>query len=284
MKILKVFLFIFLFISCQSNNTKPESSDDSSTTTLLGNNSNNSEVVYTEEELALISEMDRKYPYFNVNLDSFKVHVDAPLSTTITVDDKIYALEALALMRIAVNIPEFETEIKKLTLYSSRKDSYPNSPYSIEIGTKYDNDRVIKVIRAANYNVRYLKAGREDTVFMADVGKSMYVRYGYQNDLEYGKNIYIPNRPWNIVVGYSNFFVFTALLFHEHLHNLGFDHRNGYDMVSEIHKVFQNTILRSVFRTGQYGLDYEKMKKYYKIKNKKWLEGDTVVPPEEYPK
>ncbi len=230
--------------------------------------------MYTEEELELISEMDRKYPYFNVNLDSFKVHVDAPLSATITVDDKIYALELLALLRLSVNKDEFANVVRSRSFKSSVTDSYPGSAFNINFGDTYNNERLIIVLKNASYNTTYIKNYHTTQIAYADVGNSLYVRYGYQSDIKFGKQILLPNINWQTEFASGIGFYFAALLFHEHMHNLGFDHKGSFNTPLD----FQNMLPREVFRemTLKYPIEYEKLKKYYLLRYRKFLTSDTI--------
>ncbi len=207
-------------------------------------------------------------------MNGFGISGTAPKGTKITIAEKTYALELLALLRLSVNKDEFANAVRSRSFKSSVTDSYPGSAFNINLGDTYNNERLITVLKNASYNTTYIKNYHTTQIAYADVGNSLYVRYGYQSDIKFGKQILLPNINWQTEFASGIGFYFAALLFHEHMHNLGFDHKGSFNTPLD----FQNMLPREVFRemTLKYPIEYEKLKKYYLLRYRKFLTSDTI--------
>ena len=177
---------------------------------------------YTKEEI------NKKYPYWDVGVAEFKIAEDLTNYATITVEEKRFILRCMALMRTAVNTTEFPTEVNK------NKNKLVSSV-----------DAMVEVIRSLQYtNFIYEKRSTRG-VALGALGQSRYVRYvGGQNPNQ------IPTANW---VGFENanwikwsygYASFSGLMFHEHMHNIGFNHVGGHDVPSTLQNIMTDLMNR----------------------------------------
>lgn len=252
--ILSLFTIISFLLSCNNNSLKP--------------------ATYTKEEI------NKKYPYWDVGVAEFKIAEDLTNYATITVEEKRFILRCMALMRTAVNATEFPTEVQKKDLVSSVNADYGG--ITIKIGDKYDNNKVVDVIRSLQYtNFIYEKRSTRG-VALGALGQSRYVRYlGGQNPNQ------IPTANW---VGFENanwikwsygYASFSGLMFHEHMHNIGFNHVGGHDVPSTLQNIMtdlMNRILNGDLKS-KYAKALDELTAYYYTQYKHLLLEDSVFDP-----
>lgn len=247
------FIFLLLFILGCKNTIKPSD--------------------YTKEAI------DKKYPYWQVGIDRFYIAPEISSYTVITVEEKRWALRSLALMRAIINTPEFETEFLKKTYISSVNES--RGGYPITNGQVYDTNRLLAVVRNRKYNVQYCKYNRTSQVAVGGIGPSRYALEGYINNLGDATFVGIPNMNWKNEFAYGIFIGFVGVIFHEHLHNTGLNHLDGYDTPTAIQTVAEGIgkrILGGDLK-DKYQKQVEELTAYYYTEYKEWLTTSTIHNP-----
>lgn len=251
------FLFLlFLFfncIGCKNNPIKPSD--------------------YTEKEI------NKKYPYWQIGVKGFVVNQGITNYASITVKEKRYLLTSLALMRTVINTAEFDEALKSNS-YNSSENVSAGFGYDTTIGSVYNNDRILEVIKNFKYDVWYVKATHTGMYATANLGPHLYALWGFTNIGNPNLFVGIPNMDWEteFSLGLSPF---MAVIFHEHLHNMGFNHVSGYDTPSAIQIVAQgvgNRILGGDLK-DKYQKQYEELRAYYYTKYKSWLLTSTIHNP-----
>ena len=233
-------------------------------------------------------EIDKKFPYWKCGISDFLISEEKKEYTRITIAEKRYALECMALMRLAVNIPEFVTRMHEYTnnnrkFMSSVEANLPNSPYNTYWGKEYDVNRLIEVIRTLEAEFRYTKAHQTANYMSANVGNVRYTYLGYTNKIYTGTHCGLPNVDWTQGIwGYNIGFMSTA--FHEHMHNIGFNHKSGitngtkvtYDTPSALQNIIGGC---GRLALNKYKEDFELLKAYYFNEYRHHLLEDTVYDP-----
>lgn len=204
----KLFIFsllLFSVLGCNNNMLKP---DD-----------------YSKETI------DKKYPYWQIGIGNFQIANNLKTYTTISIAEKRFMLRCLALMRLAVNTEEFPERVKaKGGLAASRNASYGN--FSIKIGDIYNDDKLVEVIRSVrNVKFTYEKMYTGGAALGTVCNSLRYANYmGGQDPDSIPTETWVglpnDNESWikwsgDSLYGYASF---SALVFHEHLHNMGFTH------------------------------------------------------------
>ena len=249
---------------------------------LLGCNNN-----YLNPDAYTKEEIDRKYPYWNIGMSEFKIAENLTNYTTITVEEKRFILRCMALMRTAVNADEFPTEVKKKDLASSVNASYGG--VTIKVGDKYDKDKLVEVVRSLQYtNFIYEKMTTGGAAF-GTVGQSRYVRYlGGQNpnQIPTANWVGFENANWiqwsgNSLYGYASF---SGLMFHEHMHNIGFTHvaqTSSNNVPYALQDVVQKLIERILYGDlkTKYAKALDELTAYYYTAYKHLLLEDSVFDP-----
>ncbi|MBW5383312.1 hypothetical protein [Brachyspira pilosicoli] len=258
---LSLFTMILFLLSCNNNSLKPDT--------------------YTKEEI------DKKYPYWNIGMSEFKIAENLTNYATITVEEKRFILRCMALMRLAVNTSEFPTEVQKKDLASSVNASYGS--VTIKIGDKYDKSKIVDVIRSLTYtNFIYEKMSTGGAAF-GTVGQSRYVRYvGGQdpNQIPTANWVGFENANWiqwsgNSLYGYASF---SGLMFHEHMHNIGFTHvaqTSSNNVPYALQDVVQKLIERILYGDlkSKYAKALDELTAYYYTEYKDLLLEDSVFDP-----
>ena len=253
---LSLFTIISFLLSCNNNSLKPDT--------------------YTKEEI------NKKYPYWDVGVAEFKIAEDLTNYATITVEEKRFILRCMALMRTAVNTTEFPTEVNKNKnkLVSSVDARYEK--FSIKKGDMYDPNIMVEVIRSLQYtNFIYEKMSTRGVALCALV-KSRYVRYlGGQapNQIPTANWVGFENANWiKWSYGYASF---SGLMFHEHMHNIGFNHVGGHDVPSTLQNIMtdlMNRILNGDLKS-KYAKALDELTAYYYTEYKDLLLEDSVFDP-----
>ena len=230
-------------------------------------------------------EIDKKFPYWKCGISDFLISEEKKEYTRITIAEKRYALECMALMRLAVNIPEFVTRMKEQNgrFISSVEAYLPNSPYNTSWGTNYNTDRLIEVIRTLEAEFRYTKAHQTTDYMSANVGDVRYTYLGYTNKIYTGTHCGLPNVDWTGGV-WSDPVVFMYVAFHEHMHNIGFNHKsgtiNGTNVTYDTPSLLQNIVGGcGRLALNKYKEDFELLKAYYFNEYRHHLLEDTVYDP-----
>ncbi|KLI15935.1 hypothetical protein [Brachyspira hyodysenteriae] len=266
----KLFLFgLFLLslfaLSCSNNVLKPSD--------------------YSKEEI------NKKYPYWQVGVANFQIANNLSSYATITVEEKRFILRCLALMRLAVNTEEFTERVKsKGQLAASRNASYGN--FSIKIGEFYDNNKLAEVIRTVkNVKFTYEKINDKGAAFGTVCNTLRYANYmGGQNpdSIPIATWVGLPNGNENWIkwsgdspYGYASF---SALMFHEHLHNIGFTHiaetQNNnvpYALQDVVQKIIEDILYGKL--KDKYAKQLDELTAYYYTEYKALLLEDSVFDP-----
>ena len=260
--IFALFLLYFLtIISCNNNVLKP---DD-----------------YSKETI------DKKYPYWQVGVSNFQIANTLTSYSIITVEEKRFILRCMALIRTALNSSEFPSQVKaKGNLAAAQDYSYGN--FSIKAGENYDPDKLTDVVRIVKHNFTYekLKTGGAG---LGTVGASRYARYcGGQNPDK------IPTADWvgfendnwikwsgNSLYGYASF---SGLMFHEHMHNIGFTHTDinknnnvPYGLQNDNKKLIERILYGDL--KDKYARELDELTAYYLTQYKYLLTEDSVFDP-----
>ncbi|MEI0478466.1 hypothetical protein [Brachyspira pulli] len=260
----KLFIFSLLLLSvlgCNNNVLKP---DD-----------------YSKEEI------DKKYPYWQVGVGHFQIANNLKSYTTITVEEKRFILRCMALIRTALNSEEFPTEVRaKGALTAGGNYSYGN--FSIKAGETYDPDILTEVVRTVKYNFTYEKLSTGGAG-LGTVGVSRYARYCGGQPLDQ-----IPTADWvgfenanwiqwsgNSLYGYASF---SGLMFHEHMHNIGFTHatiNQNSNVPYGLQDVVQKLIERILYGNlkDKYARQLDELTAYYYTEYKHLFNEDTIFDP-----
>ncbi len=166
-----------------------------------------------------------KYPYWNITISEFYVDPKAK-DMVLTVDQKKFAIEALALMKLVINTKEFEEAVLNdgKVYYSHKAGVFEGGQYNITEQEKsskpLDKKRLLEVIRSARFSVKYMKSSEKD-LFRGAMGELSYAFYGYR---PYNTGQHIQGSYTRFEQPKREVFWFASSAFHEHLHNLGFAH------------------------------------------------------------
>lgn len=277
----KLFVFSLLLISvlsCSNNNVlKP---DDFSKETI-----------------------DKKYPYWQVGIERFEIDSRLTKYTTITVDEKRYMLICMALLRLALNTEEFVNGVneKKNELKSSVGDSYDG--HTLVYGQQYEPQKLIDCIRSLKYDFVYVKMNTTAGGGTGEEGKSRYLRYGLQpeNEIPIGKWVGFSTGNWgsseSVLFGdYNTYYEqsqpyanVAALMFHEHLHNLGFNHFGDYSVPYVLDGIVRDILNRILWKDAingtkpslkdKYKKQVEELIAYYLTEYKGLLNEDSIFDP-----
>ena len=254
-KILFSVLLAFMTLSCGNNFVSPSS--------------------YTKEQI------DKKYPYWKVGVENFFIYVNTNKDEYIelTVAEKRRFLQSLALMRVAINSDEF------VEIMNRDKDNFQvdvdiqdaKAAVKCNTGDPFNMDRLIEVLRAVSYDVTYGKGDlKNEQAWAIGPNYYFYAYYGSGVELSAGKKIWSPNK---YLVDWYGIETFSALMFHEHLHNIGFTHNN--DTVYAMQKTIGELMGRI---TGgdlkdKYRKAYDELTAYYITEYKHLLVSSTIYTP-----
>ena len=268
----KLFILSFLLLSvlgCNNSALKPD--------------------VYSKETI------EQKYPYWQVGIDRFEIN--SKKYTAITIDEKKYMLVCMALIRMAVNTDEFVERVKKLDaeLGSSVEDSYNGQV--LKVGDKYDAQKIIDCVRSLKYNFGYRKVeGVAVGTGVGPVGKSRYLRYGVQpdNEIPIGEWIGFSTGNWGSIedVLFGDYFTYmqsqtyantAGLMFHEHMHNIGFHHVGKYAVPYTLQGVVTGILNEILWKDAKlrekYSKQVDELIAYYLTEYKYLLTEDTIYDP-----
>ena len=230
--------------------------------------------------------IDKKYPHWRVGISRFEIDSRMDKYTVIKINEKRYVLRCMALIRTAVNSPEFLNNVRanKASLLSSVNDTY--NGHSIKEGDPYDPDRLVECIRSLEYDFVYTKMNTGGCT--GELGKSRYLRYGLQNNKE------IPTGKWT---GFSSgnwdsgaplygdyswpYASWASLMFHEHMHNIGFNHVGGRDVPTTLQNILYEIMKRILYGDlkNKYYQELEELTAYYYSEYKYLLTSDSIFDP-----
>ena len=209
-------------------------------------------------------------------------------------------LVCMALIRVAVNSDEFAERVKasKNSLKSSVGDSYGG--YTLQYGDQYDPQKLIDCIRSLKYDFGYKKrVGVAAGNGVGPVGKSRYLRYGLQpeNEIPIGEWIGFSTGNWGSLssVLFGDYFTYmqsqiyantAGLMFHEHMHNIGFHHVGQYEVpytlqgvvTGILNEILWNPIWGPALK-NKYEKQVNELIAYYLTEYKHLLNEDTVFDP-----
>ena len=238
-----------------------------------------------------VEDMNRAYPYWNMKPFEFGVaDLDAgsqggDISTDpeknrnariLTIRSKEIMLERLNNIRFVVNTPEFADLLRTKTFHSSRAGSGVFG--SIKHGEAMDSERLVKVVQKASFYSRITKTQvLAGAVAHANVGTFLYVASDAELANVSFKGLYVafPNRwHWEDEVTYKGTFLDEAI-FHELLHNMGFNHNVGNDATNGIQRVFS-----IIYNDPKWQKKYKKQLaafQYYTKKYSHYLLADSLA-------
>lgn len=238
--------------------------------------------------------IDKKYPYWQVGISHFEIDNRVGKYTAITIDEKKYMLACMALIRLAVNTPEFAEGVKKAKaqLKSSVGDSYGGQ--NLKYGDQYDPQKLLECIYSLKYDFAYTKMNTAQGT--GDPGKSRYLRHGLQpeNEIPMGKWVGFHSGNWGTLnnVLFGDYFTYlqsqayanvAALMFHEHMHNIGFNHFGDYSVPYVLDGVVRDILNRILWKDqnlrNKYSKQVNELIAYYLTEYKHLLTEDTVFDP-----
>ncbi len=236
---------------------------------------------YTQEAI------DKDYPYFNVGVSGFFVFEEATNYIELTVAEKRVFLECLALMRTVANTEEFPVAISNASQEFKLDHNISKGPgviYESTIGTPANRYRLWEVVAGTSYDVEYGKHLKNEGAAYATVGENYYSYYTKDRTMKPGTRIWGPN---DYLVSWAGFGTpygmssFTALLFHEHMHNIGFTHNGGGVIPYDYQAVVQELCGRILDGDlkDKYSKDLDRLTAYYLDKYKDHLVSSTVYDP-----
>ncbi|WP_300755793.1 hypothetical protein [uncultured Brachyspira sp.] len=246
--------------------------------------------------------IDKKYPYWQVGIDHFEIDSRLTKYTTITVDEKKYMLVCMALIRLAVNTEEFAERIKAADaqLGSSVNDSYDG--HVLKVGEKYDAKKVIDTVRSLKYNFVYVKMGTAAGAGTGEQGKLRYLRHGLQaeSQIPIGKWVGFSTGKWGSMedVMFGDYYTYmqsqayantAGLMFHEHMHNIGFHHVGEYKVPYTLQGVVTDILNKILWKDAiigtkpslkdKYKKQVEELIAYYLTEYKDLLTEDSIFDP-----
>ena len=200
-----------------------------------------------------LAEMERRYPYWNMKLSRFGVddkdsgELGGPVSSDpeknknariLTIRSKEIMLERLNNLKFVINTPEFADLLRTKTFYSSRNGS------SIKLGEAMDSERLLKVVQKVAFSSAIIKTQViSGGAAHGSVGGFIYEASdaGLANVSSGGFYVAFPNRwHWEDLKVYEGTWLEEGL-FHEFLHNLGFNHNVKNDATYGMQDVFSKT-------------------------------------------
>lgn len=234
------------------------------------------------------AEMSRRYPYWNTGLGEFiadpnEVNPGVPLTPElqaehqkITALDKRLMLQKMDLIRFVINTPEFEANFMKATFWGDANASGPGG--KLELNKPLDNKRYLEIIRRRKYNVTIRKMQLSlNAAAVGVVGAKIYVLADDDRQISNSYWIAFPNREIWSKGGYLQETYMAGVVFHEMLHNTGFNHNTAaHDPVYEAQGVFTGTY-NSDFRI-KYAKELAAFRGFYENQYSFWLTYDTIAP------
>lgn len=260
----------------------------------------------TNETILYLSTMDKKYPYFPIKLKAFVVtDEDSSLenateeenkkSREISIEEKAHVLEAINLIRFVINTPEFRAEFFDNSYkFEASKDG--SGIRTIKKGEYYNKNILFNILKNAAITTYILK---DDIGFnanaVATLGPHFYVNVDAENPIVEGDN---DNDPWvardlliilpnNIYwtdkdTLYGDKYRLAQVIFHEMIHNLGFNHLNNspnepwdqYDTAEFMEDIFRYVVENKGWKS-KYKTELEQYT-YYKTKYNNFLKSKTV--------
>lgn len=241
--------------------------------------------IYYNENLNTMSQM---YPYWNISFGSFQVvneSIRADLianassetlykAKRLEIVEKSLMLQKLALIRFVLNTPEFEEELMKKKFYSSVNASGPNG--NIKRGDLYDNKRLLEVLRRRHYNVTIRKGIiSKGAAAVGVLGPSLYVMADDNKSVSNSYWIAFPNHEDWSKGGYLQDSYMAGVVFHEMLHNSGFNHNVPNDATYGIQGVFTKVYGDKIFRE-KYREQLASFRAFYERKYSNELKSPTI--------
>ena len=212
-------------------------------------------------------------------------------------------LVCMALIRLAVNTDEFAERIKAADsqLGSSVNDSYNGQV--LKVGDKYDAQKVIDCVRSLKYDFVYRKMNTAAGVGTGEMGKSRYLRHGLQaeSQIPTGKWVGFSSGKWGSMedVMFGDYYTYmqsqayantAGLMFHEHMHNIGFHHVGQYQVPYTLQGVVTEILNKMLWKDEIYGTkpslknkyskQLDELIAYYLTEYKDLLTEDTIFDPD----
>ncbi len=292
--IIGVFILNIFILSCSSQISSKNFGDDTENNTF-----NNNTTMPDISSPDYLDALDEKYPYLAINLSAFKVtDKDSPLSSAtaedninsrvITVGEKEHILKAIDIMRFALNTPEFKEEYDNDTYYQFRSSrDYNGTERSIKQFELFDKNIVWAILTNAKITTYILKENIGSTAnAIGTHGPSFYTSINLENPVVEGdKNdnwivqdllIGLPNTVlWNDSSKlYGDEYELASIIFHELIHNLGFNHHTrDFDTADTMEDLFYTVVSKKSWQ-NKYKDEIENFK-YYRTKYEDFLLEDT---------
>ena len=240
--------------------------------------------------------INKKYPYWQVGIENFEIDSILNKYTIITVDEKKYMLVCMALIRMAVNTEKFANRVKAADsqLGSSVNDSY--NGHNLKKGDKYEAQKVIDCVRSLKYDFVYRKMNVAVGTGTGWQGKSRYLRYGLQpeNEIPIGEWVGFHSGNWGSLdsVLFGDYFTYmqsqeyantAGLMFHEHMHNIGFHHEGQYAVPYTLQNVVTGILNEILWKDSnmrnKYSKQINELIAYYLTEYKDLLNEDSIFDP-----
>ena len=222
-----------------------------------------------------VEEMDRRYPYLKVTLRPFEVHESTlnERARQIDIKEKRNILEKVEFMRFIINTPEFETNLLKGTFKSARTSTGYYG--TVSWGDTYDNKRILELLQNAHISTRFGKQHLNSGVGgAANLGPHFYITANSLDSMLAAKGnfIILPNREYWAEGGYLKDAYIAGLIFHELLHNMGFNHGGpSHDTVYGVQGVLTATV------NAEWRKKYKKQLASYKLYQTKYADWLTFI-------
>ncbi len=293
--IMIIALAIFIS-SCSRLNPSSDQNDNINDPSTDNGNTDNGN---TDDSLI---EDDNKYPYLPIKLKEFVVTDKNSTSSDATADDnrksreisieeKAHVLEAIDIMRFVVNTSEFKDEFFN-DIYKFEAAEYGRGIRTIKKGDYYYKNIIFNMLKNAAITTYIMKDDINGTAnALGTLGPHFYVNVNATNPIIEGdKNgdldllIMLPNNfYWAEKNGfYGDKYKLAEIIFHELIHNLGFNHLNNspneiwnqYDTAEFMEDIFREVVSKSKFK-NKYKSEL-KQYNYYQTKYKKFLKSKTI--------
>ena len=241
------------------------------------------------EPPSYVDEMDKKYPHWNLKLFDFYVgdtdagpygDGDSPTAEDnknariITIREKEIILEKINRVRFVINTPEFANLLRTKLFYSSRNDG------SVKLGDPMDSERILKVVRRGSFYTQFRKMQvSSGALATATVGTFLYIADDEEltNVSHQGLRVNIPNKwSWE---RYADDEYMVEAIFHELLHNMGFNHKLAGTGLRDATYGMQQDIFHVIYNDPKWRAKYKNQLESYLYYNKKYehfLQADSV--------
>ena len=173
-----------------------------------------------------------------------------------------------------VNTPEFANLLRTKLFHSSRNEG------SVKLGDPMDSERILRVVRRASMYTHFRKVPiNVGVVATASVGPFLYIASDEELTNASSKNLKVnmPNKwSWE---KYANDEYIEEAIFHELLHNMGFNHKLAGTGLRDATYGMQQDVFNVIYNDSKWRAKYKNQLEgylYYTTKYSHFLLKDTV--------